>query len=244
MLGENHIIEPCNEDCAFCFLNYTDALGQNPLFQGIDKKVLGTIIKRIHHNVKQLERGEVLAVEGDSLAQLMIILEGEVVGEMMDYSGNFLQVEKLSAPQTIATAFLFGRTGTLPVTVTASEPTRIFCIPKEELVSLFSQEKQIMQNFLDIISERAQFLSRRIKVLSIPSLSGKMAFYLLQQSKQAGKTEFVLPHTQQELAEQFGTTRPSVGRIIRQLHDENIILAERKQVRILDKNALTHLLTG
>ena len=52
----------------------------------------------------------------------------------------------------------------------------------------------------------------------------------------------VVDGQQQELADQFGTTRPSVGRIIRQLHEENIILAERKQVRILDKPGLINLL--
>ena len=51
----NSFIEPCNEECAFCFLNYTEALIQNPLFHGVDKQILGTIIKGIHHQVKQLE---------------------------------------------------------------------------------------------------------------------------------------------------------------------------------------------
>ena len=100
-----------------------------------------------------------------------------------------------------------------------------------------------MQNFLDIISERAQFLSQRIKVLSISSLRGKMAFYLLQHVKRTGQTEFFLPHTQQELAEQFGTTRPSVGRILSQLNEENIIKSDRKKIRILDKEALNVMYT-
>lgn len=240
----NSYIEPCNEECAFCFLNYTDELGKNPMFHGVEKKSLGTIIKRIHHTVKRLEPGEVLAVEGDTLNQLMIIIEGSVVGQMMDYSGNMLHIETLKAPQTIATAFLFGNTGKLPVTISASEPTKIFCIPKEDLVGLFSQQKQVMKNFLGLISDRAQFLSERIKLLSIPGLKGKLAFYLLKQSQKLGQSTFTLPHTQQELANQFGTTRPSVGRIIRQLHEENIILAERKQVRILDKPALVRILNA
>jgi len=236
-------IEPCNNECAFCFLDYTDALVRNPMFHGVEKEVLGTIIKSIHHQVKQLEKDEVLAVEGDVLNQLWIIVEGAVAGEMMDYSGNLLRVEKIIAPQTVATAFLFGKGGKLPVTITATEPTKVFCIPKNDLVILFCQHKKIMQNFLDIISERAQFLSQRIKVLSISSLRGKIAFYLLQQVKRTGRTEFLLAHTQQELAEQFGTTRPSVGRILSQLNYENIIESDRKNIRILDKEALTLMLS-
>ncbi len=238
----NSFIEPCNNECAFCFLNFTDALVRNPIFHGIEKQVLGTIIKSIHHHVRQLNAGEVLAVEGDSLTQLWIIVEGAVAGEMMDYTGNLLRVEKIVAPQTIATAFLFGKGGQLPVTVTATEPTKVFCIQKNDLVTLLGQHKKIMLNFLDIISDRAQFLSRRIKVLSISSLRGKIAYYLLQQVKRSGKDEFVLPQTQQELAEQFGTTRPSVGRIISQLNTEKIIESKSKSVRIIDREALSLML--
>lgn len=234
-------IEPCKEECAFCFLNYTDTLIRNPLFNGVDKKVLGTIIKGILHQVKQLEADEVLASEGDKINQLWVIIEGAVVGEMMDYTGNLNRVEEIIAPQTIATAFLYGSEGKLPVTITAIESTKIFCISKDELLTLFSQHKRIMQNFLDIISERAQFLSKRIKLLSIPSLRGKIAFYLLQQMKLKGATEFQIPHTQQILAEQFGSTRPSVGRIFRQLNNEKIIEADRKRIRILNKQALTEM---
>lgn len=214
------------------------------MFHGVEKQILGTIIQCIHHQVRQLEKNEVLASEGDVLHQLWIIVEGAVVGEMMDYSGNFLRVEQITAPQTIATAFLFGKDGKLPVTITATEPTKIFCIPKTDLLILFSQHKRIMQNFLDIISDRAQFLSQRIKVLRISNLKGKLAYYLLQQVKRTGQTEFLLPHTQQVLADQFGTTRPSIGRILSHLNDKNIISAHRRHIRILDKKALTEMLTG
>ena len=239
----NSIVEPCNAECAFCFLNYTEALIRNPLFHGIEKQILGTIIKGIHHQIKQLETNEVLAVEGEVLNQLWIIVEGAVVGQMMDYTGNLLRVEKIMAPQTIATAFLFGKPGKLPVTITATEPVKLFCIPKDDLITLFSQHKKIMQNFLDIISERAQFLSQRIKVLSISSLRGKLAFYLLQHVKKTGQTEFLLPHTKQELPEQFGTTRPSVGRILHRLNNEDIIESSRKHIRILDREALAWMIS-
>ncbi len=242
-MNTDSYIEPCNEQCAFCFLNFTDALIRNPLFQGVEKQVLGTIIKRIPHQVRQLETGEVLAVEGDVIHHLWMIVQGAVAGEMMDYSGNLMRVETISAPQSIATAFLFGKNSRLPVTVTATEPAKVFCIPKDALVTLFSQHRTIMQNFLDTISERAQFLSNRIKVLSIPTLKGKLAFYLLHHVRQTGQNEFVLPHTQQELADQFRAARPSVGRVLHQLNEEDIIESTGKHIRILDREALTLLVS-
>lgn len=236
------LLEPCNSECSFCFLNYTDVLVDSPLFKGLERREIGSIIRQVHHRVRSLARNEVLAVEGDKLHQLFIVLEGSVVGEMMDFEGNILRVEKMGASRAIATAFLFGEKGRLPVTVTALEPAKILLIEKQDLLSLFVVNRVVMKNFLDIISDRAQFLGQRIKILSLPGLKGKVAFYLLELMKKKGALSFRMPNSQQELADMFGTTRPSVGRVMRELHNEGYIRAQGKEIKILNRTGLSALL--
>jgi CRP/FNR family transcriptional regulator, dissimilatory nitrate respiration regulator len=238
------LLEPCNEMCSFCFLNYTDVLGSNPLFAGLGRHDIGRMIRDIHHQVKKLNKGALLASEGDPVDALIILVQGTVAGEMIDDEGNVLRVETISAPRAIATAFLFGKKNIFPVTIKALEETRLLMIPKDELPVLFASNRMIMQNFLDMISDRAQFLSRRIKVLSIPDLRGQLAYYLLEQKKSAGQPAFSLPHTQQELAEQFGAARPSIGRTLRELHNKRYITAKGKSVTILNEKGLSQLIRG
>ncbi len=239
---DNKLIEPCNDKCSFCFLNYTDVLSSNSLFRGLGKDEIGNIIRDIKHNVREYHRGEVIAFEGDSYDRLILIVKGSVVGEMMDFEGRVLRIEQRSAPETVATVFIFGENNRLPVTITALEKTHLLFIPRDDLLHLFAGNRTVLKNFMDTMANRAQFLSIHLKLLGLNSIKGKIAHYLLGQVKEQGKDEFRIPHTQTELSEMFGVTRPSVGREIRRMNDTGIISSRGKNIRIINKRMLSSLL--
>jgi CRP/FNR family transcriptional regulator, dissimilatory nitrate respiration regulator len=235
-------IEPCNDQCHFCFLNYTDILAENYLFRNLAKKEIGEIIRNVHHQVKKCKKGDVIALEGDSYDQLIIIVKGSVVGEMMDFEGRVLRVEQRSAPETVATAFIFGKNNRLPVTITAMEETRLLLIPREDLVDLFAKNAVALHNFLDIMANRAQFLSRQLKLLGLSSIKGKIAHYLLEQVKKQGSDSIRIMHTQNELSEMFGVARPSIARAIGDMNREGYITSQGKRIEIKNKSKLSGLL--
>lgn len=239
---KDNYIEPCNEQCSFCFLNYTDALSANALFRGIVKSEIGHIIKNIRHQVKEYRKGDIVAGEGDSYDRLIMIVEGSVVGEMMDFEGRVLRVEHREAPGTVATVFIFGEDNRLPVTITALEDTRLLFIPREDLLELFAANRIVLRNFMDIMANRAQFLSNQLKLLGLNSIKGKIAHYLLGQVKEQGTDDISIPHTQEELSETFGVARPSVARTLKNMNEEGIINSRGKNIRIVDKSRLSALL--
>lgn len=239
--SNNDIIEPCNDQCSFCFLNYTDVLSDISLFKGIAKEEIGNIIRDVRHSVKEYGRGDVIAFEGDTYDRLIMIVRGSVVGEMMDFEGRVLRVEQRSAPETVATVFIFGANNRLPVTITAMEETRLLFIPRDDLIRLFASNMTVMKNFIDVMANRAQFLSKQLKLLGLNSIRGKIAHYLLGQVKEQGRDEIRITHTQTELSEMFGVARPSVAREIRRMNEEGIINSRGKNIRIINKSRLSSL---
>lgn len=237
------LIEPCNDECSFCFLNYTDVLGKNSLFRGLSKGEIGEIIRSVHHQSKAYSKGEVVANEGDNYDRLILIVKGAVVGEMMDFEGKVLRVEQRSAPETVAIAFIFGNNNRLPVTITAVEETRLLFIPRDDLVKLFSGNKIVLSNFLDNMADRAQFLSRHLRMLGLHSIRGKIAHYLLEQVKLQGSTDIRMPHTQAALSEMFGVARPSVARVLRDMNNASIIESRGKNIRIINTEELSTMLS-
>jgi len=235
-------IQPCNDKCSFCFLNYVDALQSSYIFKDLKSEEIGQIIKKVHYQVKTYKKDELIASSGDKCNSLKIIVKGAAVGEMMDFQGKSLRIEELHAPDTIASAFLFGEDNTLPVDVIAVEETKILYIPRQDLMNLFCNENTVLKNYLDIISNRAQKLTKKIKLLGLQSIRGKFANYLLEQVRREGKTEFTLKNSQSELANIFGISRPSLGRVIREMHNEGIIEADGRNIKIVDKKALSGLL--
>lgn len=235
-------IKPCNTTCSFCFLNYTDTLQANYLFRGLQAEIIGEIIKTIRHQVRSYQKGEIIAYSGDICNILRIIVKGSVVGEMTDFQGKSLRIETLKSPNTIASAFLFGDNNTLPVNITALEETKLLLIRKQDLMELFLKNETILKNYLDIISNRSQLLTKKIRLLGMHSIRGKIAHYFLEQVSKDNTSEFVLKHSQNELANMFGITRPSLARVIREMHNEGIISANGRKIRILDKKAINQQL--
>ncbi|MDD4216071.1 MAG: helix-turn-helix domain-containing protein, partial [Bacteroidales bacterium] len=74
------------------------------------------------------------------------------------------------------------------------------------------------------------------------SIKGKFAFYILNLAKNSNSNYVTLPFSQSKLAELFGVTRPSLSRAIRELHNDNIIRAEAKNIQIINTYELYELM--
>ena len=221
-------------------MNYK-LLTQCPIFRGITENEAELLFKKIHFQIKSYSKDEIVVVAGEPVLNLNIILSGSVRGEMIEYSGKTIKIEDVEAPKPLATAFLFGQENKFPVTVTANNDAKILTIPVSEFLKLLQMNTQILKNYLNSISSRAQFLSQKLQFLSFKTIRGKVAHFLLQQA--GDKFHSVeLKNTQQQLADLFGVTRPSLARIFGEMQKEGLIRISNKTVTLLDKIALNELI--
>lgn len=222
-------------------MQYAALLSQSPVFKNTSPDRIGTIFETITWQVKRFRKGEMVAQSGEECRHLMIVVEGSVKGEMTDASGRVIKIEDVGVPRPIAFSFIFGQHNVFPVNVTANEDSAILLIPRPDLIVLLQSDKQVLQNVLDAISSRAQFLSQKIKMLSLKSIRGKIAQMLLELSKEQGDC-VQLPSSQAELADYFGVARPSLARTLGELAEEGIIRVDRRSVTILDRRKLAQSL--
>lgn len=232
------------EMCINCYkteimINY-QLLTQCPIFRGITENEAELLMKRIHFQIKNYVKDEVIVVAGEPVLNLIIILSGSVRGEMIDYSGKTIKIEDIEAPKPLATAFLFGRENKFPVTVTANNEVKLLSMPVSEFLKLLQFSTQILINYLNNISSRAQFLSQKLNFLSFKSIRGKVAHFLLQQAGEKFHS-VELKNTQQQLADLFGVTRPSLARVFGEMQKEGLIFISNKTVTLMNKKALNEL---
>jgi len=219
-----------------------DILDKCPLFAGMNGDEIEKLMKTVNYQVKKFQKNELIAQSDEEVSSQLIVVEGSVKGEMMDFTGKTIKIEDIESPRPLAPAFLFGRMNRYPVNIVSIEKASILFIPKTSFMQMMQLNEKVLVNFLSIISNRAQFLSGKIKFLSFQSIKGKIAHYLLQQSKSYGSFEFVLDKSQSQIAELFGVTRPSLGRAIREMDKEKLIKAHARKVKILNPNGLSALL--
>lgn len=218
-----------------------DVLIRSPLFRNITQGELAHLMNQVVYQERTFKAEEIIAYSGDPCNNLYIVSEGSVRGDMIDFSGKTIKIEDMEAPSPVASAFLFGQYRKLPVNIVANKDSRIMIIPRETVLRMFTLNKAFLENFMDMISTRAQFLSMKIRFLSFKTIRGKIAQYLLDLAG-PDRELVMLSRSQQSLADLFGVTRPSLARAIGEMDQEGIIEVKRKVVRILDRKRLNALL--
>lgn len=213
---------------------------KSALFRGMPVEEIVSVISSTPYRIRKYKAGSIISQTGEPVNSFIMVISGSVKGEMIDYSGRVIKIEDVPASGAIAAAFIFGGRNRFPVNVVALSDTELLIIDKPDFLRFLKNNDRILTNFLDIISNRSQFLSEKIKFLNFKTIKGKLAQYILQ-SAGPDKSEIVLNMTQNGMAEYFGVARPSIARVISELEDEGIINTKGKYLKILDRKKLAEL---
>ena len=220
-------------------MDYTQ-LSKSPLFRGLIEEEIRSLLAGVVHKVKSFQTGSMISQSGEPVNSLIIVTSGTVKGEMVDYTGRVIKIEDITAPGALAAAFLFGKRNIFPVNVMAVTDGELLLIEKPDFLRLLMRNDLILINFLDMISNRSQFLSEKIKFLNFKTIKGKLAHYILQKAGN-GEIYLKLDKTQNDLADFFGVARPSIARALGEMEDAGYLEARGKNIKLIDKEGLANL---
>ena len=211
-----------------------------PLFRGLTMEEVISVVSATPYRIREYKSGSMINQSGDPVNSFLMVLDGSVKGEMTDFSGRIIKIEDIAPSGALASAFIFGTRNRFPVNVMANSDTKLMIIEKPDFLRFLKSNDKLLTNFLDMISNRSQFLTEKIKFLSFKTIRGKLAQYILQTAGPE-KFEITLTMTQNDLAEYFGVARPSIARVIGEMEEERIISTKGKYLKILDKRKLADL---
>ena len=227
----------CTKKYYFCAMN---KIYNSPIFNGLTRLEIDLILNE-KHRVTNYKAGELIAIQGSLYHSLLLIDSGIVRGEMSSFAGNSMLIEEIEAPRIIAPAIIFDSDNRFAVTVVAVTDAVIVSIKESDFTNMMQLDYRILHNFVRSISDRNKFLSDRVRTMSFGTIKSKIANYLLSQMKQKQNVEFDIPHTQQELADMFGVTRPALSRAISQMAETGIMRSHKNHFIIKDENKLKEL---
>jgi CRP-like cAMP-binding protein len=220
-------------------MDYT-LLSNAPIFKGMTPSEVEKVLADVPFNIKKFQPGTMIFQTGEQVNSLIVVTGGVVKGEMVDYAGRVIKIEDVPAPGAIASAFIYGKTNLFPVNVIAVSEVELLLIGKSDFLKLLMKNDTLLVNFLNMISNRSQFLSEKIKFLNFKTIKGKLANYILQKAGKDG-IHINLGMNQNEIADFFGVARPSVARALRDLEENGFIEAKGKNIRLIDKKGLAGL---
>ncbi len=184
------------------------------LFKGLNIKEIEKLLDKKEHFTKKFYKNNYIAYREDKTKFVMIILEGEIQTLISNNTGKIKNVIVLSKYSTIAPSFLFGNNNKFPVDVKSVDESLILYISKKSIFTIIQENPIVLNNYLNIISNKAQILSQKLwKGFTNNTIRKKILDYLQEHINQ--ETMIIkFDKSLEELARYFDIPRPSLSRTL------------------------------
>lgn len=202
------------------------------LFNHLSKDDLFVLLKDITYSTKVFEKNEVIFSPLSIADTLGIILEGAVDVQKIFASGKALTISRRFPYELVADAAIFANIPNYPSTIVACETTHLFMINRANLIKLFTKDEQIMTKFLESVSRRVSALNTSIEILSINSVPGKIAYFLLKEHQKQKTTTITLSFTKKTWAEYLNVSRPTLSRELKNMQSDGVLEFDKRTIHI------------
>lgn len=167
-----------------------------------------------------------------------IILNGEISVNKLFIDGRNIKITSLYPSDLFGICNLFCDEN-MPSILTSKSKTRVLCIDKNEMLSLFSKNEILFHNYSFICNKKILFLNEKIEFYNISSAQKKFIYYILKNCKNN-----IVYNTFKkcELADFLSISRSSLYREINKLIDLKYISIDKNNIKILQRQDLTKLL--
>jgi len=220
------------------YLEWIDTLKSTLLFHGIGSESLDIMLDCLKPTVRRYKQREIVAVYGQPFQGIGIIASGKVALTKETYSGNRIMMGILDAGDIFGETVAFSDHQIWPMTVIAHEDCVLLFLPPDKITgtcsNICASHSTLIMNMLQILSNRALMLNKKIEHISANNIRGKISSYLLDIYRQTKKDTFTIPMKRHEMADYLSIPRPSLSREMGLMRDAGIIEFEGACVTIND----------
>lgn len=206
---------------------YLDLLREVALFEGIGDKNISGMLKCLNANLRDYEDGSIIFQEGQQVGAVGTVLEGRVQVVREDVHGNRIIMAEWGPAELFAEAFAPAEIEEIPVSVYASQKSRILFLDFKRIITQCSSHcefhSMLIRNMMKVLAQKNIILNNRIDLLGKRSIREKLLAYFWTQSKKTKKNRIVLPFNRNELADFLCVDRSAMSRVLGQMRDEGLI---------------------
>lgn len=214
-------------------------LGAIPLFTGLDEVSQHELARASRW--REYETGELVVLEGDAGPGLYFLQYGWLKVVKTSAAGREQILRFLEPGETFNEIGVFtGQPN--PATAIALEPAGVWLIQRDVLLRLLRERPEFAQHVIIKMAQHMLHLVALVTDLSLRPVTGRLARLLLE-----GAAGDVLErprwYTQAELAARLGTVPDVIQRALRSLENDGLIVVERHQIRLMDREKLSEIAT-
>jgi CRP/FNR family transcriptional regulator len=195
---------------------------------------------------KFFKAGEVLFYEDQPCKGMHIITQGRVRIYKTSASGREQVLAVNGSGESIAEVPVFDG-GPYPASAVALDETETVFISRKDFQDFCLDHPEVSLKVLAFVGARLRQLVGIIEELSFTTIRQRLVALLMRLAQSEGKktgrgTEFLLPGSHQELANQLGTVRELVSRNLMRLQAEGLLEVDARQIVIKDMKSMAGFL--
>lgn len=217
------------------------SLKNSMIFKGFSTEELEYIFKNIDYKIKNFEKREIVAFEGEEITSMGIIIEGSVDIQKQYPLGKVVTINRIIEGDSFGEVIIFSNIEDYPSTVIATSNTKVLFISKEFIMALCMSDNKFLGNFMGVLSNKILILSKKLRSLSYSTLREKLADYIVNEYNKQKNFEIKLNQSRESLAEYFGVARPSLSRELIKMREEDLIDFYKNIIIIKDLHALEEI---
>ncbi len=215
-----------------------EILKQVSLFKGIKEAGIEDILGCLGGNVKSYLKNQTIILTGTEISSLGIILNGGVQIIREDIMGNRMIVANLSRGEIFGETFACAGIKESPVSVIATEPSRILMLSINRIVTPCSNacsfHSSLITNLLQLLAVKNLYLNNKMELLSKRTIREKIMAYLAYEAQKHHSNTFETDLNRNELADYLCIDRSAMSREISRLKEEGIIDYHKNFFKIMD----------
>ena len=190
---------------------------------------------------RQLTKGQILVLSGEVWPYLLLVTEGKLQALKESSEGRSLVVGEFSPPEVFWGLAFFDEISLMPVTLIATEKTKVALWNREIAVPIIQGESDVAWRLCLMMVERMKQVSMIVEEMAFQSVDRRLARLLIDHFSDSENDSMERRMTLDEMAAQIGTTREMVCRMLYRFSNNEMIQVTRTEFVLTDRDGLRML---
>lgn len=180
---------------------------------------------------KSYEEGSIIVNENAYIKAIPIVLKGSIKVMRIEDDGREIFLYYIKAGESCIMSFLGGmHDDTSKVEAIAEEDTEIFFVPIDKVGLLIKEYPQWLDYIFRLYHKRFEELLDVIDAIAFKKLDQRLLTYIKMKSDLTSSETIKITHEQ--LANELGTARVVVSRLLKQMEDEGLVKLGRNKIQL------------
>ena len=183
-------------------------------------------------SIKSIHANEIIINDSSYVKFIPIVLKGSLKVFRLEPNDKEILLYYIRPGETCVTSFFGGMHQEISkIKAVAEEDTDILFVPSEKIISLVKDFPDWVEYILKMYHKRFEELLDVVNALAFQKVDERILTFLHVKSELLKTNKLEITHEQ--IANEIGTARVVVSRILKRLEEEGVLLLERNQITIL-----------